>query len=84
MTNMSDTTQPHPASNAPAQSHTAIDTVYPGNLFMVVAPSGAGKSTLVNALLAQDPSIRLSISHTTRPPRPGPRPRWAAVSRPWP
>jgi len=43
---------------------------YPGNLFMVVAPSGAGKSTLVNALLAQDPAIRLSISYTTRPPRP--------------
>jgi guanylate kinase len=45
--------------------------VYPGNLFMVVAPSGAGKSTLVNALLAKDPAIRLSISSTTRKPRPG-------------
>ena len=44
--------------------------VYPGNLFMVVAPSGAGKSTLVNALLAGDDAIRLSISYTTRPPRP--------------
>ena len=43
---------------------------YPGNLFMVVAPSGAGKSTLVNALLARDEAIRLSISYTTRPPRP--------------
>ena len=42
-----------------------------GNLFMVVAPSGAGKSTLVNALLAQEPSIKLSISYTTRAPRPG-------------
>ncbi|MEK7318621.1 MAG: guanylate kinase [Pseudomonadota bacterium] len=52
-------------------THTAIDTAYPGNLFMVVAPSGAGKSTLVNALLAQDKAIRLSISHTTRSPRPG-------------
>jgi guanylate kinase len=40
-----------------------------GSLFMVVAPSGAGKSTLVNALLAQEPSIKLSISYTTRPPR---------------
>ncbi|HTN65683.1 MAG TPA: guanylate kinase [Burkholderiaceae bacterium] len=40
-----------------------------GSLFMVVAPSGAGKSTLVNALLAQDPSIKLSISYTTRAPR---------------
>ncbi|GAA4341130.1 guanylate kinase [Pigmentiphaga soli] len=38
---------------------------------MVVAPSGAGKSSLVNALLRQRPDIRLSISCTTRPPRPG-------------
>src|ERR1700738_655413 len=45
--------------------------VSPGRLFMVVAPSGAGKSTLVNALLAQDPAIRLSVSYTTRDPRPG-------------
>jgi guanylate kinase len=42
-----------------------------GSVFMVVAPSGAGKSTLVNALLKQEPSIALSISTTTRPPRPG-------------
>lgn len=42
-----------------------------GSLFMVAAPSGAGKSTLVNALLAQEPNIKLSISFTTRPPRPG-------------
>ena len=41
-----------------------------GSLFMVVAPSGAGKSTLVNALLGQEPGIRLSISYTTRAPRP--------------
>ncbi len=38
---------------------------------MVVAPSGAGKSSLVNALLAQDSAVMLSISCTTRPPRPG-------------
>lgn len=42
-----------------------------GNIFLVVAPSGAGKSTLVNALLARDPGIALSVSYTTRPPRPG-------------
>lgn len=42
-----------------------------GNIFMVVAPSGAGKSSLVNGLLAQDPSVVLSISCTTRTPRPG-------------
>jgi guanylate kinase len=41
-----------------------------GSLFMVVAPSGAGKSTLVNALLAQEPGIKLSISYTTRAARP--------------
>ncbi|ANN67359.1 guanylate kinase [Bordetella bronchialis] len=38
---------------------------------MVVAPSGAGKSSLVRALLQRDASIRLSISCTTRAPRPG-------------
>ncbi|MFD2366365.1 guanylate kinase [Pseudoduganella sp. GCM10020061] len=42
-----------------------------GSLFVVAAPSGAGKSTLVNALLAQEPAIKLSISTTTRQPRPG-------------
>ncbi|NYT77331.1 guanylate kinase [Alcaligenaceae bacterium] len=42
-----------------------------GNIFLVVAPSGAGKSSLVNGLLQQDPSIVLSISCTTREPRPG-------------
>jgi guanylate kinase len=42
-----------------------------GSLFMVTAPSGAGKSSMVNALLAQEPNIKLSVSFTTRPPRPG-------------
>jgi len=42
-----------------------------GNLFIVSAPSGAGKSSLVNALLERDAAIRLSISYTTRAPRPG-------------
>ena len=42
---------------------------YPGNLFVVAAPSGAGKSSLVKALLAQDPQVQPSVSHTTRPPR---------------
>ena len=40
-----------------------------GSLFIVSAPSGAGKSTLVNALLAEDGQLGLSISHTTRAPR---------------
>ncbi|TAM63860.1 MAG: guanylate kinase [Rhodanobacter sp.] len=42
-----------------------------GTLFIVAAPSGAGKSSLVNALLERDSAISLSVSHTTRPPRPG-------------
>jgi guanylate kinase len=42
-----------------------------GSLFVVAAPSGAGKSSLVNALLAQEPAIKLSVSYTTRAPRPG-------------
>jgi len=42
----------------------------PGNLFIVSAPSGAGKSSLVKALLERDPAIRLSVSYTTRAPRP--------------
>lgn len=41
----------------------------PGNLFVVAAPSGAGKSSLVKALMAQDPGLQLSVSHTTRSPR---------------
>ena len=49
----------------------SITTGFSGSLFVVAAPSGAGKSTLVNALLALEPGIKLSISTTTRPPRPG-------------
>lgn len=41
------------------------------SLFTVSAPSGAGKSSLIAALLKTDPTIRLSISTTTRQPRPG-------------
>ena len=44
-----------------------------GTLFIVAAPSGAGKSSLVNACLARDPHICLSISFTSRAPRPGER-----------
>ncbi|MFX8425945.1 guanylate kinase, partial [Acinetobacter baumannii] len=42
-----------------------------GTLFIVCAPSGAGKSSLVKALLSRIQDIKLSISFTTRPPRPG-------------
>ena len=42
-----------------------------GNLLTVSAPSGAGKTSLVRALVAADDSLTVSVSHTTRPMRPG-------------
>lgn len=42
-----------------------------GNLYVVAAPSGAGKTTLVRALLAEEAGVHLSVSYTTRAPRPG-------------
>jgi len=40
-----------------------------GRLVVISAPSGAGKTTLVRELLGREPSLRFSISYTTRPPR---------------
>ena len=57
--------------SAPPSTQPSLDRGDAGSIFLVVAPSGAGKSTLVNALLEQDSGIALSVSHTTRPPRPG-------------
>jgi guanylate kinase len=42
-----------------------------GVLFIVSSPSGGGKTSLVKALLEAEPEVRLSVSYTTRPPRPG-------------
>ncbi|AAU38345.1 guanylate kinase [Basfia succiniciproducens] len=44
-----------------------------GNLYILSAPSGAGKSSLISALLEQDQAntMMVSVSHTTRQPRPG-------------
>lgn len=42
-----------------------------GVCLVVAAPSGAGKSTITRALLASEPALELSVSVTTRPPRPG-------------
>ena len=42
-----------------------------GTLFIVAAPSGAGKTSLVKALIEADPALALSVSYTSRPPRPG-------------
>src|ERR1700733_3131786 len=41
-----------------------------GGLFVISAPSGAGKTSLVKALLARNPRFTVSVSHTTRAPRP--------------
>lgn len=41
-----------------------------GSLFVIAAPSGAGKTSLVNEVLRRDPELRVSVSHTTRKPRP--------------
>jgi guanylate kinase len=42
-----------------------------GILFIVSSPSGAGKSTISRKLLASDAGLEMSVSATTRPPRPG-------------
>ncbi|WP_338367091.1 guanylate kinase [uncultured Pseudoalteromonas sp.] len=42
-----------------------------GNLFILSAPSGAGKSSLITALLKKHADMKVSVSHTTRTPRPG-------------
>lgn len=42
-----------------------------GLLIIISSPSGAGKSTLARRLMEWDPSLRFSVSATTRPPRPG-------------
>jgi len=42
----------------------------PGHLYVLSAPSGAGKTSLVKALLAARPELVVSVSHTTRTPRP--------------
>lgn len=46
-------------------------SIGPGSLFVIAAPSGAGKTTLTRMALAQNPRLALSISTTTRAPRPG-------------
>ena len=50
-------------------------TARPGNrkgrLFVVTAPSGAGKTSLIDAVTREDRSLKISVSYTTRAPRPG-------------
>lgn len=56
---------------AQANNERSIQLDRRGLLFVLSSPSGAGKSTLARMLLAVDTQIALSVSATTRPPRPG-------------
>ena len=47
--------------------------MHKGKLFVITAPSGAGKTSLIEAVMREDPSLKISVSYTTRPPRPGER-----------
>ena len=42
-----------------------------GTLFVITAPSGAGKTSLIDAIMHDDPSLKISVSYTTRAPRRG-------------
>ena len=42
-----------------------------GKLFVITAPSGAGKTSLIDAVMDDDPTLKLSVSYTTRAPRKG-------------
>ncbi|HQD84250.1 MAG TPA: guanylate kinase [Quisquiliibacterium sp.] len=63
--------QPAPAAGSAPSADACGAPAVAGSLFVVVAPSGAGKTSLVRALMAQRPDIELSVSFTTRAPRPG-------------
>ena len=44
---------------------------FSGQLFVITAPSGAGKTSLIDAIMRDDPSLKVSVSYTTRAPRRG-------------
>lgn len=48
-----------------------LNKIHKGSLFVISAPSGAGKTSLVKALVENLPAVRVSVSYTTRPIRPG-------------
>jgi guanylate kinase len=54
-----------------ASAHKEFAAGAQGTLFVIAAPSGGGKTSLTRALLQREPTIQLSVSYTTRPPRPG-------------
>jgi guanylate kinase len=57
--------------NAPASPAASPKIARRGLMFVLSSPSGAGKSTIARALLDADPELAMSVSVTTRPPRPG-------------
>jgi guanylate kinase len=61
------------ASPAPSagRGHPPPPVARRGLMLVLSSPSGAGKSTIARALLARDPCLNMSVSVTTRPPRPG-------------
>lgn len=59
-------------SSPDALADTSLDTLHRrGLMFILSSPSGAGKTTIARRILAEDGHIRLSVSYTTRPIRPG-------------
>jgi guanylate kinase len=58
----------------PHRSGVDVPSYRAGVLFIVSAPSGAGKTSLVHALCKADPAVQVSVSYTTRAPRPGEQP----------
>jgi guanylate kinase len=47
--------------------------MHKGKLFVIAAPSGAGKTSLIEAVMRDDPTLKISVSYTTRAPRQGGR-----------
>lgn len=60
-----------PSISLPVSSQTASTSPASGQLIVFTGPSGVGKGTLLRQLLKRHPDIQLSISATTRQPRPG-------------
>lgn len=64
--------QPSPAAPAPIAHQNAPPAIRRRGLMLVLSsPSGAGKTAISRRLLEQDRALRMSVSVTTRPPRPG-------------
>lgn len=60
-------------SEASSKPRPEAATASPTSVIVVSAPSGAGKTTVLARILGELEGLRFSVSHTTRPPRPGER-----------